>query len=105
MSKITICGIEIDLDKHLITYQKTPILFTKTEFQMVHALALKYKNGYVGVNTFKKIPPTKFLNKQPTDNSYRVMMCRIKKKIQQATQRKDIILTYSGLGYSFNQEL
>ena len=105
MNKLTICGLEFNLDLHTISYNNVVIPFTKTEFLMMHALALKYQKGYISVRQFRRLPPTNSLLKQPPESSYRVMICRIKKKLFEVTGKTDILRTYTGQGYAFNNEM
>jgi DNA-binding response OmpR family regulator len=96
---LTINDFNIDLNLHQITYQGKMILLTLKEYTIL---------TYLIQNRERIISSEELLEKcwndeaDPFSEAMRVHIYALRKKIQEATQRDDVIQTVKGVGYRFN---
>ena len=96
---LSINDFNIDLNLHQITYQGKMILLTLKEYTIL---------TYLIQNRERIISSEELLEKcwndeaDPFSEAMRVHIYALRKKIQEATQRDDVIQTVKGVGYRFN---
>jgi DNA-binding response OmpR family regulator len=96
---LSINDFNIDLNLHQITYQGKMILLTLKEYTIL---------TYLIQNRERIISSEELLEKcwndesDPFSEAMRVHIYALRKKIQEATHRDDVIQTVKGVGYRFN---
>lgn len=96
---LSINDFNIDLNLHQITYHGKMILLTLKEYTIL---------TYLIQNRERIISSEELLEKcwndeaDPFSEAMRVHIYALRKKIQEATQRDDVIQTVKGVGYRFN---
>ena len=96
---LSIKDFTIDLNLHHIAYKDKQIILTLKEYTIL---------TYLILNRDRIISSEELLEKcwndeaDPFSEAMRVHIYSLRKKIQEATQRDDIIQTVKGVGYRFN---
>jgi len=96
---LSIKDFNVDLNLHQITYQGKLIILTLKEYTIL---------TYLIQNKDRIISSEELLEKcwndeaDPFSEAMRVHIYALRKKIQEATQRDDVIQTVKGVGYRFN---
>lgn len=96
---IIVNDFTLDMNLHQLTYQDQRIILTLKEYTIL---------SYLIQNRERIISSEELLEKcwndeaDPFSEAMRVHIYALRKKIQEATQRADIIQTVKGVGYRFN---
>lgn len=96
---LSVKDFTVDLNLHQITYQGKLIILTLKEYTIL---------TYLIQNKDRIISSEELLEKcwneeaDPFSEAMRVHIYALRKKIQEATQRADVIQTVKGVGYRFN---
>ena len=96
---LSINDFNIDLNLHQITYQGKMILLTLKEYTILTYLI---QNRERIISSEELLETCWNDEADPFSEAMRVHIYALRKKIQEATQRDDVIQTVKGVGYRFN---
>ena len=96
-SVIEVDGLQIDLDRKTASWQGTPIPFTISEYKMVELMALR-RGAPVTKDMFLSALYSD-ADSEPDSGIINVFLCRLRRKLAEASGRNDVVRTLWCRGY------
>ncbi len=97
-SRIRSGPVSIDLARHVVTVDGSPISLTRSEFQLLRMLASRPGEVFSRAQIMEELWQTEF---EGDERACDVHISNLRHKVEQDPQRPKLILTVRGIGYKF----
>ena len=97
-SRIRSGPVSIDLARHVVTVDGSPISLTRSEFQLLRMLASRPGEVFSRAQIMEELWQTEF---EGDERACDVHISNLRPKVEQDPQRPKLILTVRGIGYKF----
>jgi two-component system, OmpR family, response regulator RegX3 len=97
-SRIRSGPVSIDLARHVVTVDGSPVSLTRSEFQLLRMLASRPGEVFSRAQIMEELWQTEF---EGDERACDVHISNLRHKVEQDPQRPKLVLTVRGIGYKF----